>query len=411
MSPKLYLFLPARSDEFNTLNAAVLNWVYEDTSNELILTQGLLSDVKKIATNHQITVVLPGEDVLFLTAEVPGNNIKRIQQAVPYVLEDSVIDDVDNLYFAIKKSALSDSGSQYDVSVINKQYFDALVNQLESAGIQADSMTADYWLLPDNNTLLNDNERVIFNGPDLKFSVPLVGITALGDYGLTGGQTINVIDCESKTGGNSNIEQLTDDLNVEKLNCGLHPLLCLIKYNVSEKGINLLQGKYKKKKNWSQAVNKWLPAAALFLLWLSVQGVVFIFDYISLSKQNEKLNAEIVKIYKMTFPGSHRIVDAKAQMKQKLADIKKRKGLSGRSFSEMLSSSALVFSKSNGLKIKTLRYYDGRINVELQITSLQALDNLKNELTNTVGYQVEIQNASSGKENVTARLQIKGAEL
>ena len=75
----------------------------------------------------------------------------------------------------------------------------------------------------------------------------------------------------------------------------------------------------------------------------------------------------------------------------------------------MLSGSAAIFAKTPGLKIKTLRYYDGRINLELKVANLQALDKLKLQLINDKGYQVEIQNASSGKEFVTARIQITGA--
>ena len=119
----------------------------------------------------------------------------------------------------------------------------------------------------------------------------------------------------------------------------------------------------------------------------------------------------ITKIYKKAFPKSRRIIDAKAQMQQKLTSLKKRKGQSGRSFTEMLSGSAEIFSRTKGLKIKSLRYYDGHINLELQIASLQALDKLKGQLSKEKGYQVEIQNASSEKETVTARIQIIGAEL
>jgi len=73
--------------------------------------------------------------------------------------------------------------------------------------------------------------------------------------------------------------------------------------------------------------------------------------------------------------------------------------------------SAVIFSKTQGLKIKSLRYYDGRINLELDIASLQALDKLKSQLIKDKGYLVEIQNASSEKESVTARIQITGATL
>lgn len=413
MNSKLYLFLPSRSSDLNALNSVKLSWVFENTNNEFQLAQGLLSDVASVAGHHHITAVLPGEDVLFLTAQVPGKNVQRVRQAIPYVEEDSVIEDVDELYFAVNKSKKSDSDSQYDVSVVNKQYFESVVKQLEMAGIYADAMIADYWLLPDNNTLFINGKRVSFNGADLKFSAVPGSTIHLTDYGIPGKQseqTIYLINCEHGTDADFYSEQLIVNHNIKKVPCNTHYLLCLIKSSVLNEGVNLLQGKYKKKKNWSQAGKRWLPAAALFFLWLSVQGGLFIVDYVSLNNQNTKLNAEIVEIYKTAFPGSRRIIDAKAQMKQKLKDLKMRKGQSGRSFSEMLSVSGSVLAKTSGLKIKTLRYYDGRINLELQVKSLQALDKLKNELSNVNKYNVEIQNASSGKENVTARLQITGAE-
>lgn len=411
MNPRFYLFLPNRSSKLTKLNSVELNWVYEDENNELNLAQGLLGDAAKASLHHHVTVVLPGEDVLFLTAEVPGKNNQRIRQAVPYVLEDNVIDDVDNLYFAIQQSAISNSASLYDVSIINKEYFEFVVSQLETMGLHADVMIADYWLLPDSNTLFHDGKRVIFNGSTQKFSFPLESKINLKDYGVPDEQTIKLIDCGNESDENYYANQLIDYPDVKKERCDGHPLLCFVKNSEINKGINLLQGAYKKKKNWSHTVKVWMPAAALFLVWLSVQGTAFIINYISLSKQNTDLNTEIVKIYKATFPESRKIIDAKIQMQQKLNELKKRKGQSGRSFSEMLSGSASVFAKTAELKIKTLRYYDGRINLELQIGSLQALDKLKRQLSKENGYQVDIQNASSGKEKVTARLQIIGAEL
>ena len=414
MSPHFYLFLPSRSNESTDLNTLELSWIYEGENSELKLAQGLLSDTVVATLNHHITVVLPGEDVLFLTAEIPGKNKLRIQQAVPYVLEDSLIDDVDELYFAINKSNKDPSDNQYGVSVINRDYFESIIHQLENAGIHADIMIADYLLLAENNTLLFDGQRVLFNGNHLKFASSIVtsveGEIKLDD-GLAGNEEIKLIYCDKETAENSNLEKLVQKVNLNKELCDVHPLLCLVKNSSGDKSINLLQGAYKKKKNWSQTTKTWLPVAALFLVWLSVQGGLFIVDYFSLSKQNKKLNADITKIYKKTFPKSRRIVDAKAQMQSKLTSLRKRKGQSGRSFTEMLSGSASIFSRTEGLKIKSLRYYDGRINIELEIASLQALDNLKSQLNKEKGYQVEIQNASSGKETVTARIQIIGAEL
>ena len=409
MSTPFFLFLPVQNNEEIDLASLTLNWVYEDINNDLKLGYGLLSDVVTAAVQKDITIVVPGEDVLFLTSEVPGKNIQRIQQAIPYVLEDKVIDDVDALHFAIKRSTSDNLDHQYDVSIVNQLYFETVIKQLENAGIYANKMIADYFLLANDSALFFDGKRILFNTPEVKFSSAIDSAIFLDDKLFNKDKTLKLINCDKTDVENKELIKLKDSMDITEEQCELHPLVYLVE-NRTNSHINLLQGTYKKKKDWSQTGKKWLPVTILFAVWLLVQGSLFVLDYISLSKQNKSLNSEITKIYKKTFPKSRKIIDAKAQMQQKLTMLQKRKGQSGRSFTEMLSNSASIFSSSKGLKIKSLRYYDGRINLEIEIASLQALDNLKDRLSKEKGYQVDIQNASSGKTLVTARIQILGAE-
>ena len=399
MNKNFYLFLPLNKNGLK-LDSAVLTWVYEDSHSQLQMAKGSLNDAAKAAAGNFITVIFPGEDVLFLQAEVPGKNIQRVQQAVPYVLEDSVIDDVDNLYFAISNSNAA-RDNQYDISAINTIYFESVIDQLEAVDLYADVMTTDYFLNK-NNVLLFDGKRVVFNSDKLKFSSDINSLKNLPKDDFAGSK---LVDCSGEQ------KDRLEDFNLDILNCNDPLSIYLIKNCSGYSGINLLQGDYKKKKDWSGTSKKWLPAAVLFIVWLIVQGGIFVFDYIDLSKKNKRLNIEITNIYKQSFPESRRIIDAKAQMKQKLDQLRKRKGISGRSFTNMLSGSARIFSTSKGLIIKSLRYYDGRINLEIEIANLQELDKLKEQLQKENGYQVEIQNASSGKETVTAQLQIIGAAL
>jgi general secretion pathway protein L len=411
MNPEFYLFIPERQSYEDELESVTLSWVYEDINNELKLVQGSLSDAAAASQNHYVTVVLAGEDVLFLNANIPGKNSQHIQQAVPYVLEDSVIDDVDDLYFAVKQSDKINSDNLYDVSVINKHYFKSVINQLENAGIYADSMIADYLLLKGENAVFVTEDRMLFNSADLKFSSAIESSAEIVNNLEAEDEVVRLIYCNHDTDENNNVDKLFAKVELNKEVCDIQPLLCLIKNSSRKSAINLLQGSYKKKKNWSKTTKTWMPVAALFLVWVSLQSGIFLFDYVSLSKQSKILNIEITKIYKKTFPGERRVVDAKARMQSKLASLKKRSGLSGASFTDILAGSAGIFSKTNGLNIKSLRYHDGRLNLELQIASLQALDKLKNQLIQEKGYQVEIQNASSGNKMVTARIQIIGAEL
>ncbi len=408
MNSFFYLFLPKRGDALLELNTATLNWIYSSENGELIEASGLLSDAVVAAENCIVTAVLSGEDVLSLKAEVPGKNSQRIQQAIPYVLEDNVVDDVEDLYFAIKKKNNDSLNNEYDIAIIDKIYFENIILQLKDLGIQADRMIADYSLLED--CLIFDDERMILHSENMRFSTSVNNIDVLDEDGFINNKNIQLIYCGNNSNASNPVSIWLQHLSLHADYKSLSFRLCLIKNSSNNSVINLLQGEHKKKKDWSHTSKIWLPVTILFGIWLSMQSIMFIFEYVDLKNKNKQLNTEIINIYKKTFPQSRRIIDAQAQMKQKLISLRKRKGQSGRGFSEMLANSASAFSKEKHLVIKSLRYYDGRMNLEIQISSLQALDRLKKQLKNENGYEVEIQNASSGKDTVTARIQIVGVQ-
>ena len=403
MKPVFYLFIPLQPALSAEIDSVPLSWAFKNVNNELKVASGSLDDAAIAATGFSVSVVLPGENIVSLKADVPGNNLQRIQQAIPYVLEDSVIDDVDDLHFAIKKS----HKNSYDVAVVNKQYLESIVQEISKAGVDADVITADYLLLKPN-TLLCDADRVIFNSQELKFSSSVEGANKILES-YKGNDSINLIHCSDNDGA---LPTGLDELpTLNKKVCNKILLACLTENTFLSAGINLLQGLYKKKKLWTEQKKRWLPAMALCLLWLSVQGGVFVYEYINLSNQRKSLNLEINEIYKSTFPDARRIVNAKAQMQQKLSVLEKRHGQSERSFSHMLSSSAAVLARMDGLKIKSLRYHDGNLIFEFQLESLALLEKIKQQLIHKNGFLVEIKNASSSKNAVTARIQITGASL
>ncbi|MDX1286281.1 MAG: type II secretion system protein GspL, partial [Draconibacterium sp.] len=268
-------------------------------------------------------------------------------------------------------------------------------------------------------TLLIDGTRMLCNCENRKFSLSqflLNQLSLAGEqkpnmstFGLTEDDFDKLVYCNTDSEAKNNLTVFEDELKIEAEVHRIQPYLYLIKHMPATSGINLLQGPYRKKKNWSRAGKTWMPAAAAFFAWVLIEGALFVSDYMSLSEQNRKLSEQMTRIYKNTFPTSKHVTNPRARMESQLLSLKKRKGQGGQGFTEMLAASAAIFSSTPGLKIKTLRYYDGRINLELNVASLQALDKLKLKLIDEKGYQVDIQNASSAKEYVTARIQITGA--
>lgn len=394
MNSLFYIFLPRLHSATTNLSLEEVNWVYKDINNELKLGSGTLSDAATVAKGYQVAVILTGEDVLFLNAEVPGKNSQRVRQAIPYILEESLINDVDELHFSIKKA----KDNNYHVAVINKSCLETIINELKKSGIKPDIVTADYLLLDGEGTLFSDGQRMLYKSSELSFSAATTNEVTFDAL-----NPLKLIQCDS------NEQQLLDNFtDVVSEYCEHQPLLCLVENSSVADSINLLQGEFKETKKWSDTGKNWLPVAAVLFIWLSLQGGLFIADYIGYSQKNESLNNQINTIYKETFPNAKRIVNAKVQMQQKLSDLQKRQGQSGRSFSNMLTATAAIFSRTKGLKIKSLRYYDGRINLELELESLQTLEKLKIQLSNNKDYNVEVKSASSTKNNVTAQLQISG---
>jgi hypothetical protein len=58
--------------------------------------------------------------------------------------------------------------------------------------------------------------------------------------------------------------------------------------------------------------------------------------------------------------------------------------------------------------IKTVRYRDSRIDIDIQLKNLKALDELKEKLTNNGEWEVEVLSATSREKFVESRIQIKG---
>ena len=61
-------------------------------------------------------------------------------------------------------------------------------------------------------------------------------------------------------------------------------------------------------------------------------------------------------------------------------------------------------------KLKSLRYEQGQLELDLQLKDLQSLDRLKSTLLKQPGLRMEIKAASSKGDRVTARMKIWGEQ-
>ena len=136
-----------------------------------------------------------------------------------------------------------------------------------------------------------------------------------------------------------------------------------------------------------------------------------IFEINRLSAMNQSLSAEIDSIYKKAFPESRRIVNARAQMEQKLDQLKGGGTASGSQFLALLSDSATILASQQQIQIESIDFRNNRMDIGLSTTDLQSVETLNKELNARSPIAAEITSATSEKNRVNGniRMQRSGA--
>ena len=172
--------------------------------------------------------------------------------------------------------------------------------------------------------------------------------------------------------------------------------------------INLLQGAYSRSGDWARLLRPWRATAALLLAGIILSNVVMGIDYFRLSRESEQLHAQIEKTFREALPEIQRIVNPRIQMQQRLDALQRRQGTGG-GFLSLLGQSGSVLKGMQGVEVSGATFRAGRLDVDLTVSNLQLLDELKQALMKSGRLSVEIESATTGQDQrVQSRLRIQG---
>jgi general secretion pathway protein L len=375
------------------------------------IQRGSLDEVAAQAIGAQVIVLVPGIDVLLLTAQVPTQNRQRILKAVPFLLEDQLASDVDDLHFAVGDGAPS---GHVPCAVVARDRMTEWVNRLREFNLQPDVIVADYLALPIEPaswTLYKDADGVLVRiGPQSGFFVELDNLLpmleiALSEAGEQRPARLRVLDADTGT-EMPDLNPLNVEFSHEPFDA--QSFLTLAQNVERNTALNLLQGSYSRREQIGKMWRPWRPAAALaavfVLLHLSLSAVDLIRD----KRRVEELRAEVEQVYLATFPNEKRVPNPRAQMEQHLRELRGEKGSGGSTgFLGLVGSAANTFKNTPGLELRSLRYKDGKLDVDFTVRDLQVLDQLKQSLTQQAAVDVDIQSANARADVVEGRMQLR----
>lgn len=385
-----------------------VTWLTE--SEPALVREGTLAEAAAAAAGKQVTVVVPGTDVILTAVAVPTRNRSRMAAAVPYLLEEQLAADVDESHFALGDR---DAEGRVAVAVVGQARMDAWLARLAEAGLQADKLIPETLLLPyrpDAWTLLVERDCVnLRRAPQGGMTMDSANAAFILRRAVA---QLEVRPAELHAWVASDAaaaamfpDDLGVDVRIEPLD--VPPLAFLVRRAHEETVIDLLQGPYSRREQLGKLWRPWRSAAALLAVWVLLQFGVKFFQHHALQAQESELREEISRIYLQTFPDAKRVVDARLQMEQHLAVLRGGTGNAGE-FLKLLAEVSGPTVDLGGVEIDRLSYKEGELNVALMISDLQRLEQLKDRLSGDTQLSVEIQSATSRNNRVEARLQIKG---
>ena len=352
----------------------------EDGKPQGSLHAGSLVNAAGEAGGLRVTVLVPGTECLLSQVKIPGRNRQKLLRAVPFALEEQLSDEVENLHFAVGKPM---ADGAWPVVVISRQYMQALMDAIAVAGLDVQQVISELQAIPaaeNEITVLLDGEiALVRSGPysgyvadsenlglllaaephDEEMPLPVLRLllhehSQLPDTDAYAAET--------------QVQQFTGDpLNIFAQGLDAH-------------AINLLQGSFSRSGEWLRMVQPWRATAALLLAGLLVSTVVMGIDYVRLGSESDQLRAEIEETFRKALPSVTRIVNPRVQMQQHLDQVQRGLGAGG-GFLGLLARSGSVFKDMQGVEVQGVTFRAGRLDVDLAVSNLQLLDELKQKLS------------------------------
>lgn len=354
-----------------------------------------------------LVLLVPGSHVTTHGAVLPAQNRQRMLRAAPYVLEDQLIDDVEDLHFALGDSA----GSQTTpVAVVARRHMDHWLARLKEHGLVPQTVSPDYLAVPWQEgawTLWAEDDVVLLRTGRQQGGVLDAGTLDVMFPRLlqeAPARPARLIARGRLPDDGQGVQALCDELGIElQRQPDQESLLQL----AAAAPFDLLQGDYGRHETLGRRWRPWLPAAAVLAAWLVVHLAGLAVDYFRYSSQSQALAQQIDQIYLTTFPDARKVVDARVQMEQRLNEL--RRGGGGGQFIQLTESMALLAENQIGFVLQRLRYEGRELNVDLTLDDLQALDRIKQLLAQHGNLSVQVVSASARGDKVEARLLIRGA--
>ena len=384
------------------------NWPAEDSelrwrrvSPGGAVRQGSQRGLEGLAPAEDIIVWTPAAETLLLRARLPTRSSAKIAQALPYALEEQLIEPPESLHFAFAH----ETDGALAVAVTRRERMESWLAALAAAGLAPTRLAPVTLSLPladrawtlsfvDGEIVLRSGVRAGLGGP-AEPRPPAWLHAALAEARSESGAPERILLVDAPA-----------DLDSAAWREGLGlPLEAMRPEEaaVPEAPLDLLQQHYAPRARMAALKRAYVPAAALLAAWLLATLAFDAIEWARLSRAAGAAEEEMRTLLVKSFPETRAILDPAEQMRRGLEDLSARSGIAAPGdMLSLLARAAPAIERESRLRVQGVEYADRALTIRLVASEADA-ESLARTLR-ARSLEVEVQRAGG-----EARLRVRAA--
>ncbi|MDN3632374.1 type II secretion system protein GspL [Vibrio lentus] len=352
-----------------------VQWLVWSTSQQEVIASGELSSWEQLdeltpyAEKRSCIALLPGNECLIKRVEIPKGAARQFDSMLPFLLEDEVAQDIEDLHLTI----LDKDASHATVCGVDREWLKHALELFREANIIFRKVLPDTLAVPFEeqgiSALQIDQHWLLRQGHYQAVSISEAWLPMfLQSDWVVAGEEEQATTIFSYTAMPSDDVQQQSGVEWQAKPAEL--VMSLLSQQAITSSVNLLTGTFKTKSSFSKYWRVWQKvaiAACLLVAVIVTQQVLKVQQY---EAQAEAYRAESERIFRAVLPGKQRIPTI-SYLKRQMNDEAKKYGGSGEGDS-LLGWLALLpetLGQVKSIEIESIRYDGNRSEVRLQAKS------------------------------------------
>ncbi|WP_122054427.1 type II secretion system protein GspL [Vibrio sp. Evd11] len=352
-----------------------VQWLVWSTSQQEVIASGELSSWEQLdeltpyAEKRSCIALLPGNECLIKRVEIPKGAARQFDSMLPFLLEDEVAQDIEDLHLTI----LDKDASHATVCGVDREWLKHALGLFREANIIFRKVLPDTLAVPFEeqgiSALQIDQHWLLRQGHYQAVSISEAWLPMfLQSDWVVAGEEEQATTIFSYTAMPSDDVQQQSGVEWQAKPAEL--VMSLLSQQAITSSVNLLTGTFKTKSSFSKYWRVWQKvaiAACLLVAVIVTQQVLKVQQY---EAQAEAYRAESERIFRAVLPGKQRIPTV-SYLKRQMNDEAKKYGGSGDGDS-LLGWLALLpetLGQVKSIEVESIRYDGNRSEVRLQAKS------------------------------------------